>query len=121
MSQPQLYTVQPRPQRATKDSRRNTLGSLYAGYGEAGPDLPLAPGHDQGLFDPQYSLASLRQGGWVVPPARASRRNNRGQQNQNQQNNVAGLKLLLVGINECYARAAVQFLVPLEVSGQLIF
>ena len=116
MSQEQLHTVQPPPQRATKDSRVNTLGSLYAGYGQPGPAAPLVPGHDQELFDPQYSVASLRRGGVVIP--QPAGRRNRGQQNQNQNqqhNNAAGLKLLLVGVNECYARAAFQFLVPLEV------
>ena len=95
------------------------MGSLWDSYGQADPAVPLAPGHDQQLFDPQYSLASIRQGGWVVPPPA---RNNRGQHNQNlnQHNNIAGLKLLLVGRNECYARAALQFLVPLEVIAQLI-
>ena len=119
MTQQQLYTVPPRQPRATKDSRVNTMGSLWDSYGQADPAVPLAPGHDQQLFDPQYSLASIRQGGWVVPPPA---RNNRGQHNQNlnQHNNIAGLKLLLVGRNECYARAALQFLVPLEVIAQLI-
>ena len=115
MTQQQLYTVPPQPQRAFKDSRVNTMGSLCDGYGQPGPATPLAPGHDQQLFDPMYSVAGLRQGGGVVPPPQP--RNNRGQQNQQQ---VAGLKLLLVGANECFARAAFQFLVPLEVGANLI-
>ena len=121
MTQQQLHVVPARPQRSTQDSRLNTMTSLCASYGQPDPATPLAPGHDQQLFDPQFSVASLRQGGWVVPAPRHTPRNNRGQQNENQQhNNIAGLKLLLVGRNECYARAAVQFMVPLEVSHEFI-
>ena len=95
------------------------MDTLYAGYGQPAPATVLAPGHDQGLFDPQYAVASLQRGGAVViPPPRGGRgRGGRrgGGRGRRQHNNAAGLKLLLVGVNECFARAAVQFLVPLEV------
>jgi len=58
-----LYQVPPRPCRATKDSRWNTTNSFIDGYNLPAPTTPLAPGHDQALFDHQYGVANLRQGG----------------------------------------------------------
>ena len=58
-----------------------------------------------------------------MPIPQPARRVYSGQQQYNNQQaviqqhniNMVGLKLLLVGNNDCYARAAFQFLVPLEV------
>ena len=116
-----LYRVPPRPLRVTREKRNNTLHSQLAGFNEPPPTQVLAPGHDQDLFDPRFSVANLQlDGGDGGAPRRqqVTRRRRNHQQNQNQFNNAAGLKLLVVGLNECYARAAFQFLVPLEVSAR---
>lgn len=114
-----------RPQRSTKNSRINTLGSLYVGNGQPNPSTLLAPGHDQGLFNPHFSVESVRQGRVLMSPMQPAMRIHREhqqqyiqQENTSQHNTIAGLKLLLVGTNDCYARTTFQFLVPLEVRSQ---
>ena len=62
--QAQLYQVRPRPQRATRDSRVNTLHELLGAYGQPLPATPLAPGHDQALFNPLH-LSAARGVQWV--------------------------------------------------------
>ena len=77
------YRMPSRPQRSTKNSRINTLGSLYAGNGQPNPSTPLAPGHDQGLFNPHFSVESVRQGRVLMSPIQPARRINREHQQHN--------------------------------------
>jgi hypothetical protein len=111
-TQLQLWRMPNRPARATKQTRATTL-SLLQGLGQPWVAGALAPGHDQADFDPQHGVANLRTGAAanIVVQRRA-------RQQQQQQNNalvVPGLKLLVIGANECFARAAFHFLVQLEV------
>ncbi len=62
-----LHRVPSRPQRATKGIPGVTLS---VGYRQPTPTTPLPVGHDQGLFDPQYSVVSLQCGGGGTWPGR---------------------------------------------------
>ena len=114
--QAQLYQVRPRPQRATRDTRVNTLHGLLGAYGQPLPATPLAPGHDQALFNPLHRAANLVQGVVLTIPD-ATNRGGGGRQN-NQQH--AGPKAMLNGHQGCFAAAAFVFAEQTEVSSILI-
>jgi hypothetical protein len=114
MTQQQLWRMPNRPARATKQTRTNTLGSLEQDLGQPWVAGALAPGHDQAEFDPQYGVTNLQTGAaaTLVVQLRARAQNLLQQQNLLQ---VPGIKLLVIGNNECFARAAFHFLAQLEV------
>ena len=112
----QLYRVPARPQHATRDTRENTLGSLLEGFGQPSPNTALAPGHDQGLFNPMHAVRNLNAG-VTVPIPLNTRRGQHQQQIQNVQvvQPNAGPKAMLNGPNACFAAAGFVFVVGLEV------
>jgi hypothetical protein len=112
-TQQQLWTMPNRPAPSTKPTRHNTVGSLMQTLGQPWVPGTLAPGHDQAEFDPQNGVASLRAGAAANMVVQR-----RARQQQQQQNNplvVPGIKLLIIGGNECFARAAFHFLAQIEV------
>ena len=81
----------------------NTLGSRLAGYGNTPPTIPLAPGHDQALFNPVYRADNLVQG-LVLDIGR-----NREIRQQNLQHPISP-KPMLNGSQGCYAAAVFLYL-----------
>ena len=118
--QQKLYWVPPQPLRATRDTRRNTMGSLLEGYNQPLPTTPLSPGHDQDLFDPQYGVANLqRAGGDGMAPRGGRGRAGSGRQLNNQ---IPAVSIMFNGNSCCFAVAAFLFLVAAEVGflGEII-
>ena len=110
-ARPSLYQVQAAPQRAFPDTRVNTLGSLLEGYGQPLPATPLAPGHDQDLFDPQHRAANLTGSAVVVNTTRNGRGGRAGQQQQQ----LGAPSGMLNGPNYCFAGAGLLVLLQGEV------
>ena len=113
-----LYRAPPQPRRATKETRRNTRDSLLEGYNQPAPSTPLAPGHDQALFDPQYGVGNLQRNGgdgMAARGGRGRRGRGRGQQHNHNNNQNAGPSIMANGNNCCFAVAAFLFLVAAEV------
>ena len=103
--------MQAAPQRAFPDTRVNTLGSLLEGYGQPLPATPLAPGHDQDLFDPQHRAANLTGSAVVVNTTRNGRGGRAGQQQQQ----LGAPSGMLNGPNYCFAGAGLLVLIQGEV------
>ena len=109
--QSQLYRVRPQPQAATRNTRVNTLGSRLAGYGNTPTTIPLAPGHDQALFNPMYRADNLAQGS-VLDIPNIDRNNEIRQQNLP---HPIGPKPILNGLQGCYAAAVFLYLEKIKV------
>jgi hypothetical protein len=110
----QLYRVQPRPAHLTRDTRTNTWHSFLANYGQPGAATPLAPGHDQALFNPVHAVGNLQPGGGLNIVV-AGRRINQGRNQRNQQQQQGGPAVLSNGNNGCFAAAGITFFAALEV------
>jgi hypothetical protein len=114
-----LWRLPARPPHATKETRQNILGTLLVNHGQRLPAIPLAPGHDQRLFQPQHRTANLRPGLVVQRPA--GPRGNRGNRgNQNQQQNPA-LLAMVNNQNTCWAGAAFLVLTRIQVYNPTFF
>jgi hypothetical protein len=107
--QAQLYQLGRRPERATRDTRLNTLHGLLGAYDQPLPATRMAPGHDQALFNPLYRAANLVQGTVLAVPGRTRQV---GQQNNQLQ---PGPKPMLNGHQGCFAAATFIFLETTEV------
>ena len=108
-----LYRVPPRPERATKDTRANTVGGLLAGFTHTSGSESLPAGHDQDLFDPEYNAGNLQQGMEIVR-RQPYHENNRMMRQADHL--VHGPSIMLNGPNACFAAAGFLFLVAIEVT-----
>ena len=109
-----MYMVPTRPRMAFGNTRVNTLGSLLIGFGQTVPVTPLEAGHDQELFNPAHSVASLQNGVTIEIPTNYVHHHGRGQRVV-QQHQQAGPSPMLNGNNSCFAAAAFVFLYRIEV------
>ena len=112
-----LYRVPPRPERARKDTRANSVGGLLAGFTQTSGSEYLPPGHDEDLFDPEYNAVNLQQGIEIV--RRQTQRQPYCQNNciiSQAGHPVVGPSIMLNGPNACFAAAGFQFLVAIEVT-----
>ena len=104
------WQLQPRALRASRETRHNTLHSLLVGLDQPGPG-PLAAGHDQGLFLPEYRAVNLT--GAVIAVQPVVRRRSRAQQNNPQNIQQPGAPSGMAnGNNCCFGSAVFVFLIP---------